>query len=56
MFANRPLKITDLAIWATIEGEFLRENDGMELIASANYTSPAVQETLGSVFVNKYAE
>lgn len=28
----------------------------MELIASENYTSPAVQEALGSVFVNKYAE
>ncbi len=56
MFKNLPLNITDPAIFATIEGEFLRENDGMELIASENYTSPAVQEALGSVFVNKYAE
>ena len=56
MFKNLPLKITDPAIFATIEWEFLRENDGMELIASENYTSPAVQEALGSIFVNKYAE
>ncbi len=56
MFKNLSLKITDPAIFATIEGEFLRENDGMELIASENYTSPAVQEALGSIFVNKYAE
>lgn len=56
MFKNLPLKITDPAIWATIEWEFARENDGMELIASENYTSPAVQEALGSIFVNKYAE
>jgi glycine hydroxymethyltransferase len=56
MFKNLPLNITDPAIFATIEGEFLRQNDGMELIASENYTSPAVQEALGSVFSNKYAE
>jgi len=56
MFKNLPLNITDPAIFATIEGEFLRENDGMELIASENYTSPAVQEALWSVFSNKYAE
>lgn len=56
MFKNLPLHITDPDIFATIEGEFLRENDGMELIASENYTSPAVQEALGSIFSNKYAE
>lgn len=56
MFKNLPLNITDPAIFATIEGEFVRQNDGMELIASENYTSPAVQQALGSVFSNKYAE
>lgn len=56
MFKNLPLNITDPEIHATIEGEFLRQNEGMELIASENYTSPAVQEALGSVFSNKYAE
>lgn len=56
MFKNLPLNITDPEIFATIEWEFLRENDGMELIASENYTSPAVQEALWSVFSNKYAE
>ncbi len=56
MFKNLPLKVTDPEIFTTIEWEFIRENDGMELIASENYTSPAVQEALKSVFVNKYAE
>lgn len=56
MFKNLSLAVTDPEIFATIEWEFLRENDGMELIASENYTSPAVQEALGSIFVNKYAE
>lgn len=56
MFKNLPLNITDPDIFAAIEWEFLRENDGMELIASENYTSPAVQEAHGSLFMNKYAE
>lgn len=56
MFKNLPLIQADPEIFAAIEGEFKRENEWMELIASENYTSPAVQEALGSVLVNKYAE
>lgn len=50
------LKKTDPEIYETCIGEYERESDGMELIASENYTSPAVQEALGSIFVNKYSE
>ena len=36
--------------------ETTRENDGLELIASENFVSPAVLETMGTVLSNKYAE
>ena len=39
-----------------IEGERRREAEGLELIPSENYVSPAVQEALGSIFTNKYSE
>ena len=39
-----------------IEREANRQADGLELIASENYVSPAVLQALGSVFTNKYAE
>ena len=39
-----------------IEGEVARQRDGLEMIASENYTSPAVMEACGSVLTNKYAE
>lgn len=39
-----------------ILGEWKRQNEGMELIASENYASPAVREPLSSVLGNKYAE
>jgi glycine hydroxymethyltransferase len=50
------LRHTDPAIWEAIERERLRQCDGLELIASENYTSPAVMEAVGSVLTNKYAE
>jgi glycine hydroxymethyltransferase len=50
------LRQTDPAIWEAIEQERLRQRDGLELIASENYTSPAVMEAVGSVLTNKYAE
>ncbi len=46
----------DLAVWAAIEAEFNRQQDGLEMIASENYTSPAVMQAVGSVLTNKYAE
>jgi len=50
------LKEVDPDIYAAIEGEEKREKDKLILIASENYTSPAVMEAQGSVLTNKYAE
>ena len=46
----------DPAVWAAIEAENHRQQDGLEMIASENYTSPAVMQAVGSVLTNKYAE
>jgi glycine hydroxymethyltransferase len=46
----------DQEIQKAIEGETLREEDGLELIPSENYVSMAVREANGSVFTNKYSE
>ena len=50
------LQQSDLAIWESIEKEKTRQKDGLELIASENYTSAAVMEAAGTVLTNKYAE
>jgi len=47
---------TDPEIYAAIENERRRQVEKIELIASENYTSPAVMEAVGSVLTNKYAE
>jgi glycine hydroxymethyltransferase len=46
----------DPAVWHAIADEMERQQDGLELIASENYTSPAVMQAAGSVLTNKYAE
>jgi glycine hydroxymethyltransferase len=46
----------DPAVWRAIADEIERQQDGLELIASENYTSPAVMQAAGSVLTNKYAE
>jgi glycine hydroxymethyltransferase len=46
----------DPEIWAAIVGEQDRQRNGLEMIASENYTSPAVMQAMGSVLTNKYAE
>ncbi|PSJ47443.1 serine hydroxymethyltransferase [Zobellella endophytica] len=46
----------DPALWAAMEEEATRQEQHIELIASENYTSPAVMEAQGSVLTNKYAE
>ncbi|KLU06291.1 Serine hydroxymethyltransferase [Rhodopirellula islandica] len=46
----------DPAIWDAIQAETIRQQDGLEMIASENYTSPAIMEAVGSVLTNKYAE
>lgn len=50
------LRDQDAALWEAIEHERARQRDGLELIASENYTSAAVMEAVGSVLTNKYAE
>ncbi len=47
---------TDPDVWAAIEAENARQQDHIELIASENYTSPAVMQAQGSQLTNKYAE
>jgi glycine hydroxymethyltransferase len=46
----------DPEIFAAIENERERQTDHLEMIASENFTIPAVMEAMGSVFTNKYAE
>ncbi len=46
----------DPDVWAAIAGEIKRQEEGLEMIASENYTSPAVMQAVGSVLTNKYAE
>ena len=46
----------DTTIFNLIEQEKARQSNGIELIASENFTSPAVMEACGSVLTNKYAE
>lgn len=50
------LKTNDPAVYAALMGEMKRQTDGVELIASENYVSPAVLEVMGTVFNNKYSE
>ena len=50
------LRQADPAVADAIEAETLRQRDGLELIASENYTSLAVMEAQGSILTNKYAE
>jgi glycine hydroxymethyltransferase len=46
----------DPELWNAMQAETQRQEDHIELIASENYTSPAVMEAQGSVLTNKYAE
>jgi glycine hydroxymethyltransferase len=50
------IKIQDPEIFGLIEKETHRQNNGLELIASENFTSRAVMEAAGSTLTNKYAE
>jgi glycine hydroxymethyltransferase len=58
MFERRHYTIeqSDPEIFAAIENENRRQEDHIELIASENYTSPAVMAAQGSQLTNKYAE
>src|SRR6267154_1843244 len=50
------LQSADREIWQAIHDERRRQQDGLEMIASENYTSPAVMAAQGSILTNKYAE
>ena len=50
------IKEYDNELWNAIEGERLRQEQHIELIASENYTSPRVMEAQGTLLTNKYAE
>ena len=46
----------DTAVFGLLEEERVRQNTGLQLIASENFTSPDVMRATGSVFTNKYSE
>ncbi|MEA3554146.1 MAG: serine hydroxymethyltransferase [Campylobacterota bacterium] len=53
---NDNLATADAEVFGMIENELERQTNHLEMIASENFTSPAVMEAMGSVFTNKYAE
>ena len=50
------MKDRDTTVFELISSEERRQLNGIELIASENFTSPAVMEATGSILTNKYAE
>ena len=54
--AQHTIANVDPEVFAAIQAENQRQEDHIELIASENYTSPAVMEAQGSQLTNKYAE
>ena len=50
------VELEDPEIWSAIADEQTRQAEGLEMIASENFTSPAVMQVVGSVLTNKYAE
>jgi len=50
------LALVDPELWASVQAENRRQEEHIELIASENYTSPAVMQAQGSQLTNKYAE
>jgi glycine hydroxymethyltransferase len=56
MLNSSPLSLADPDIYAAIVSELVRQQTHIELIASENFTYPAVLEAQGSILTNKYAE
>jgi glycine hydroxymethyltransferase len=54
--AKHTIANVDPELWTAMQQEVQRQEDHIELIASENYTSPAVMEAQGSQLTNKYAE
>jgi glycine hydroxymethyltransferase len=55
-YTEHSLNTVDPDLWSIIQRENRRQEDHIELIASENYTSPAVMAAQGSQLTNKYAE
>jgi glycine hydroxymethyltransferase len=53
---SQTIAAADPELWSAITAELVRQEEGVELIASENYASPAVLAAQGSVLTNKYAE
>ena len=53
---NQLVEGSDPEVAQALENERRRQNEGLELIASENFVSPAVMAAMGSVMTNKYAE
>ena len=53
---SSPVSTSDPEVWALVEAESSRQRDGIELIASENFVSPAVRDVLGSCLTNQYSE
>jgi glycine hydroxymethyltransferase len=53
---SHTIAAVDPAVWNAMQSEGRRQEQGIELIASENYASPAVLAAQGSVLTNKYAE
>jgi glycine hydroxymethyltransferase len=53
---SQTIQSSDPDLWKAMEAECQRQEDHIELIASENYTSPAVMQAQGSQLTNKYAE
>ena len=53
---NDNLEVADIEVFEIVEAELKRQTNHLEMIASENFTSPAVMQAMGSVFTNKYAE
>lgn len=53
---NDNLELADKEVFEIVEAELKRQTNHLEMIASENFTSPAVMQAMGSVFTNKYAE
>lgn len=51
-YSQQPLLAVDPELWAAVKNEHLRQEQHIELIASENYTSPAVMAAQGSQLTN----
>ena len=56
MYSFDVIRQADPAVAEAISGEVKRQQSHLEMIASENFTSPAVMAAMGSQFTNKYAE